>query len=306
VPNEKMKIPDIYPVQWTENIWLLGIREFPSFLVVGKKSCALIEAGVSLLVPKILTDLKSLNLSVPLKHLIITHPHADHVAGLMKLRYIIPDVVLVGSEDSAYILGKKTVIRNFAEDDVMYGNYLLNNRLFQGTNEQLSTDPMKVDIVVDNHELIDIGNVQLHFIDAPGHAPGNMAILIKPDNAILISDAAGYAKAENDIYPLFFHNYNRYINSLKKINFFKPDHLGLGHNLLVNSQESSIKFIDHAITRAEQLKKRITDETDGNTSPEKPVSEIADQLIHYGLFKSFSWEALISLSNLLIRRALEK
>ena len=93
---------------------------------------------------------------------------------------------------------------------------------------------------------------------------------------------------------------------IKKIKSFKPNHLGLGHNLLINSQESSQKFLDQAIIEAEQLRKMITDKIHNNTSPEKVASELADRLTHYGLFQSFSREVLIDLSNLLIRRALEK
>jgi len=296
---------DIYPLQWTENIWLLGVQEFPSFLVVGENAGAIIEAGASLLVPKILSDLKKLNLSTPLKYLVVTHAHADHVGGLIELKRIQPNLLLVGSRSSADMLSKKKIVKNFAREDVRYGKYLAGKGVVEEKQKIPGAEPLKFDNLVDNNELIDLGHVHLQFIDALGHAPGSIAILVKPDNAILISDSAGYAKSENDIYPLFFHNYSWFIDSLRKLKTFQPDHLGLGHNLTIDGKAASQEFLDHAINTTRQMKKWITQNTHSKISQEKVAGELADCMNRYGLLGSFSRDTQIGLAQLLIKRSVE-
>ena len=33
----------IYPIKWTDNVYLLGTQEFPYYYVSGKDGCAIIE-----------------------------------------------------------------------------------------------------------------------------------------------------------------------------------------------------------------------------------------------------------------------
>ena len=294
-----------YPLQWTRNIWLLGVREFPSFLVVGEKACALIEAGVSVLARKLSEDINSLNLSVPLKYLIAAHAHADHVNGLIKLKQMLPDLSLVGLKETADILGKEKIIHNLINEDALYTKYLSNLGIITESIEKLSGGPMQFDLVMDHQQTLDLGNLELQFLQAPGHAPGNTVIRVKQNNAFLISDTAGYANAIDDILPLFFHNYIHYLDSLNVIKNLEPDYIGLGHNLILSGKLECMTFLDQAIRSAQEMKEQIVSDIHNRLSPEKIESALADKMVRFGLFKSFSEKTLMSLSKLLIRRAVE-
>ncbi len=82
------------PLRWTDNIWLLGTDEFPYYLISGNKCSAVFDCGVSGLVPKVLCHLEKIDPIIPLKFLIVSHAHTDHVTGLMKLKKIMPEALL--------------------------------------------------------------------------------------------------------------------------------------------------------------------------------------------------------------------
>jgi 2-aminobenzoylacetyl-CoA thioesterase len=293
-----------YPYPWTENIRLLGLREFPSFLVMGKSACAIVEGGVSALAPKILADIEGSEVSAPVKYLVAAHGHADHVMGLMELKFLNPDMVMVGSSETGSILAKEKIIRNFVQDDGMYIQYLRNGG--HSLNDAGSSlEPLKLDIIIEDQGTLNLGDVQLKFIGCPGHSPDNRVVQVEPDHAFLLSDTAGYALAGNDILPLFFYNYRGYIDGLEKIKSLKPKHIGLGHNLLISSETESLRFLDLAVNEAGIMREGILRHIQGKVPAEKMENEIADKMTRYGLFKAFSRDTLIGFSRLIIRRATE-
>lgn len=293
------------PQIWTQHIWILGIHEFPSFLVIGKSASALIEAGVSSLVPKILSDIEAAKPSAPLKYLIATHAHADHVCGLIKLKHIHPDLFLCGSEQTGRILGKADIMKNFSEEDVAYNKYLSANGVLSITEKRLPAEPIALDLILKDHQVMDLGDVYIEIIDVPGHAPGGTAFLIMPDNVALISDSAGYANTADDILPLFFHHFQNSVESLKKLKSLRPEYLALGHNIFIDGEKSAQRFFERAISDMQKMKTGILEKLGNNSSTDTIESDLADKMRRYGMFQSFSRETLIRFSQLLIRRAME-
>jgi 2-aminobenzoylacetyl-CoA thioesterase len=294
-----------YPVKWTKHIWLLGIPEFPSFLIAGENACALIEAGVSALVPQILKGFDSIGLFAPLKFLFAAHAHADHVAGLIMLKTLYPELILAGSKETARILEKEKIIQNFGREDLMYAKYMADEGFVEDVGPALSTGPVSMDREYEEGEVIDLGNVRIQLVDAPGHAPGNTAFWIQPDNVILISDSAGYAGSEDDILPLFFHHYKNAISSLEKIKSLEADHIGLGHNVIINGKDASAAFLDRAIGKTTQMRTEIARLGCNESKTLCFIETMSEKMLDYGLFKSFSKEVRENFARLLIRRALE-
>ncbi len=294
-----------YPVRWTKHVWLLGIPEFPSFLIAGENACALIEAGASVLAPQILKDFDSLGLCAPLKFLFAAHAHADHVSGLIMLKTLYPELILAGAKETSRILKKEKIIQNFGREDLMYTKYLADEGFAEDVGLALPAGPVSMDREYDEGEVVDLGNVRIQMIDAPGHAPGSTAFRIQPDNAILISDSAGYAGSAEDILPLFFHDYKNAISSLEKIKSLEADHIGLGHNVIINGKDASAAFLDRAIEKTTQMRTEIAGLGCNESKTLCFIENMSKKMLDYGLFKSFSKEVRENFARLLIRRALE-
>ena len=258
-------------------------------------------SGAELLV----SDIKSLNLDIPLKYLVAAHAHADHVMGLAALHQLKPGLLLMGSQKTAAILGNENIVSKFIQEDMAYEKYLSSSGIAISNHEQVSAGSVTLDQEVDRNSLLDLGDVQLKFIDAPGHAPGHMVVHVKPDNVFLISDAAGYASAKDDILPLFFHHFRHYLESLHAIKTAEPDYIGLGHNLFISGKKESLGFLENAIQATNSSKEQILGDLNKKTPAEKIESTLSAKMMHHGLFKSFAKETLMGFSKLLIRRVIE-
>jgi 2-aminobenzoylacetyl-CoA thioesterase len=290
---------------WTEHIRIIGIDEFPSFLVTGKTASVLIEAGVSSLVPNILKDIETINPRAPLKYLFAAHAHADHVCGLIRLKCIQPDLCFCGSEQTGRILGKAGVINTFFKEDAAYTNYLSTKGFPLNKEQQVPVEPVVLDGILENHRIIDLGGVYIEAIDVPGHAPGGLAFFIRPDNVALISDSAGYANTATDILPLFFHHFQNTVDSLIKLKSLKPGHVALGHNVHIDGEKYTNRFFDQAISDTQKMKTGILDKMADDTNMDIIESGLAEKMLRFKMFKGFSRKKLIRFSQLLIRRVVE-
>ncbi len=294
-----------FPLRWTDNVWLLGINEFPYYFIAGNKYCAVSDCGASGMVPLVLQHLEQINPGLPLKFLIVSHAHTDHITGLMKLKQIKPETLLTASSQSAEVLSKEKVIAHFVYEDLLYSDILLKNGLIEEVPEMLPAESVQTDHIIGHNDLIDLGGVELQIVDAPGHAPGNTAILIKPDNVLLVSDAAGYAESIDTVFPLFFHNFNTSIDSLDLFKSYRPDHIGLGHNLRIDGAEACLHFLDEVKNKFFDMKNEIIDLLKSGSSPDEVENVFAERLHKYELFSYFDHKILKGFMAIIVKRALE-
>jgi glyoxylase-like metal-dependent hydrolase (beta-lactamase superfamily II) len=86
-----------------------------------------------------------------LKYVIITHYHSDHSGDLKRVKQTIPSVKLVASELDARKLNEK------------------------------------IDVFASDNLELNLGEIELRFIQTPGHTPGGICILVD-DEALLTGD----------------------------------------------------------------------------------------------------------------------
>jgi len=306
-PHKRPRRGPIYsfPRQWTPHIRLLGTQEFPYYLVSGEKVSAIVEGGLSAQVPKVLEELQKMPDRPPLRYLVAAHAHTDHVTGLLKLKLLYPELELVGAAESAAILGKEKVLTGFIEEDLLYAEFLRREGLIAEAPAKLPSIPPRFDRLVGDGDQLDLGGVVLRFITASGHAPGNLCVQILPDEALLISDTAGYGETPTDVYPLFFHHYHSYLKSLDKLAAVGAQHLGLGHNLTIAGTEAVQCFFAAARKSAADFYADVLRRYQTGEKQEAIAQDYANRLATYGLFGHFPAVSLLGFVSLLVRRSIE-
>jgi len=154
------------------------------YLVIGRRTC-LIDAGTAAEAPYLVGRLKKLK-HFPPDVLVITHPHWDHAQGVPFIRR------------EARRAGKE--IRVLAAADALP---LLKDKAF---NEPFGGGPYHgVDGVAPlrDGELIDLGGIWLHVLDAPGHCTGHIALLDHTNATLFVGDSIGYKTAGGMYQPPF-------------------------------------------------------------------------------------------------------
>jgi glyoxylase-like metal-dependent hydrolase (beta-lactamase superfamily II) len=146
-------------------------RLFPvnCYLVHEEDGLTLIDAAIPGCEEAILAAAQ--RLGAPIRRIVLTHAHADHVGSLDALRVRLPEAeVLISARDARLLAGDKTLDADEPQAAIAGG--------FQ----KVDTRPTR--LLADGDS---IGSLQV--IAAPGHTPGHIALLDTRDRSLVAGDA---------------------------------------------------------------------------------------------------------------------
>lgn len=144
----------------------------------------------------------------PLDFLFLTHSHYDHLGAVPLIRERWPECQVLGSAYAAYVLtrpGALATIREFsikaaALDDTFIPDY--------------SDSQMKIDTVLTDGDIVDLGGSQVQAIELIGHTKCSMGYFI--DGTILVaSETTGYLNEYGDVIPSFLISGKAALNSIE-------------------------------------------------------------------------------------------
>jgi len=137
------------------NSYLLGCRE--------TGEAAVIDSGGE---AELFMELAEKN-DLTIKHLLQTHGHVDHVAGLQKMKQL--------SGAPIYL---------HPDDRPVYDAAVTQGRFFGFPVSQ----PPAVDIELKDGQIIEIGNIRLEVLHTPGHCPGHVCYYDADDRFMFSGD----------------------------------------------------------------------------------------------------------------------
>ena len=287
-----------FPRPLSGRIWIAGERPFPVYWIRGDRGSALIEAGISATAEGAIRGLDGLGAAPDV--IVITHPHADHVMGLDPLRARFPGIRVLAGEGAAAFLAHPAVAAGIAAEDRHMSSYLAKRGYAAGcASPGQAPDLQDAGICREGAEL-DLGGVTLRFLEVRGHSPGNLAVFIPEERALLASDCLGFHYAADGLFPVFFTGYREYMAVLDRLESLRPEILGLGHHWLSGGEAAGA--FGPARRSAAGLRERLrADSRDGETVIAGMVKEFyRDELTLY------SRENIANCCRLLLRRSLEE
>ena len=145
-----------------------------------------------------------------LEAIVLTHGHGDHIGGVPEYMKEFPKAKLVASKAEASMLADPAL-----------------NVTREICGKALSFHP---DILVEEGDILNIGNMELKFIMTPGHTPGGMCILV--GEALFTGDTLFQQSIGRTDFP--GGSYEQLIHCIKNKLFLLPDetkvypgHMGL-------------------------------------------------------------------------------
>ncbi len=222
----------------TSNLFrLTRLGMFNCFLVKEDDGFTLVDTNFPGSASRILRAAK--NLEAPLRRILLTHAHFDHVGSLDSLLQLTPGIELGISVRESRLLA-----RDFTLDLGESGKPLLG---FPGVRARPT-------ILLKNGDRV--GSLQA--ISSPGHTPGHMSFLDIRDGSLLAGDsfvnqmgltAAGAFKLYFPMPALFSWNKELSALSANKLRDLKPARLAVGHGATL---DSPLAAMDKAVEMAFQ------------------------------------------------------
>lgn len=157
------------------------------YLIERDHHSVLIDTGMGKGARKIIDTIKSNCSDKPLKGIIITHAHQDHLGGLETLGQLYGSSVIAHKNESDYIMKVKKIPTREG----------FTGRMFSVFSTFFPISGYTVDQSVVNYEVI----FGLKVFHVPGHTPGNIALEDIETNALFCGDTINTNKKGTKILP---------------------------------------------------------------------------------------------------------
>jgi len=175
----------------------------------------------------------------PLRRIVLTHAHFDHIGAVDSLMAVVPNLeLLIGQRES------RLLARDLRLDEGEHGKSLVGFRGAKSKPTGLLGDGAQIG--------------SLKAIASPGHTPGHMAFLETRDNTLIAGDAfttqngllvAGVFRATFPFPAMFSWNGALSLRSAFRLRQEQPAILAAGHGRPITAPQSAI---DRAIEEALQ------------------------------------------------------
>jgi glyoxylase-like metal-dependent hydrolase (beta-lactamase superfamily II) len=180
-------------------------------------------------------------LGSPIRRIVLTHSHSDHVGSVDGLHALVPDAeVIISERESAFLKGDMS-LRPGEPIDKLRGGYT-----------KFKTEPTRT---VNDGDMI--GSLKVVF--APGHTPGQIALLDTRDNSLIAADAFttlfGTAVAGKVAWQFPFPAWATWhkptcLETAKKLRALNPSLMAVGHGKVLTDP---LAEMDQAIATAERV-----------------------------------------------------
>lgn len=208
-----------------------------TFLIFGSDKTVLYDSGMAYCATDTISKIKKkLNEKSrdKLDIVLISHTHYDHVGALPYVIDEWPEVVVYGAPKAKEVFKSEGAIKTMerlgeAARDAFgpkHNNQDINkkNSLFK-----IKANGMRIDKVVYEDDIIDIGNINIRVLETKGHTDCSLTFALEPMKILLNSESTGVLRGPDYMHTAFVKNYWESIQSAYKCKAYKATQLMIPH-----------------------------------------------------------------------------
>lgn len=224
-----------------------------SILIDGDSETAIYDCGMAYCqdetIKNIENKLKELGKD-KLDYVILSHSHYDHIGALPYILKRWPDAKVAGGEKLVKVFsseGAKATMRRLGE--AARDKYLPEEM----HNIPISTDGLRVDIILQDGDILNLGDCCIKAIFTPGHTDCSLSYLLSKNHGpkiLFMSESVGVLENKDYLHTSILKSFDDTIMSANKLKALKADVLISSHFGVV-PKETQDKYFDMYIEFAE-------------------------------------------------------
>jgi len=198
------------PFKIVGNLYYVGTSDLACYLLVTSKGNILINTGLASSAAQIKSGIEQLGFKLSdTKILLTTQAHYDHLGAMAKLKEMTGATVMIDAKDAE-------VMADGGASDYALGNGVA------------SYEPLKADKLLQDREVVKLGDMELTMLHHPGHTKGSASFIFDvkdPDKVyrVLIANMPSIVTdkkfSEITAYPNIQEDYAYTLRELKNLSF---------------------------------------------------------------------------------------
>lgn len=270
------------PVAITDHLLLLGANEYPIFLAHEGGEAAVFEGGVGACAPLLAEQLTAFGIDPEsVNQIVVTHAHPDHVMAVPAFRRMFPAAQVLASSLAATTMANEKAINFFAKIDQALTAWLLS----KGTITEAHRPPafnettIPVERMLKEGDTVTVGELTFNVMATPGHSDCSLSFFEPTRKIAIVADVTGfYFPAANWWWPMYFSNYEAYLDSNRRLAALGAEVLCLSHNAVITGSDAIHQYFEGATAATVAYHQRIVDAVRAGQEPRALAGELGTEV----------------------------
>jgi glyoxylase-like metal-dependent hydrolase (beta-lactamase superfamily II) len=230
-----------------ETIPVTGCTGAECFLLVSENDAYLVDAGYAFSAEGTVKNIERALGSRPLRCILLTHSHYDHVNGLSAVKRRWPEAPVIASyyvKDIFAREGARRLMR--ALDDAAAAKNGV-----RAAQEDF-TENLTPDWIVKEGDVLRIGDATIRVMETPGHTKCSVSYHFQEEDLLVLSETIGVRLRGGEVIPAFIVSYRDAMQAIERVESLAPQHILLSHSTFgVTSDEAVNDFLREARAAAQ-------------------------------------------------------
>ena len=259
-----------------------------SFLIDDGKTSILYDTGFGFTGDSVAENIKKVLGDRSLDYIFLTHSHYDHALGTPYILRHYPSAKVVAGIYADSIFKREGAKKIMAKLDREYAEECgMADYEFLG-------DELKVDITVDDGDIINAGDMNFEVVNLPGHTTCSVGFFCREKGLLLSSETLGVYDGKKFIMPSFLKSYRQTLESIDKARKLDVKNIVMAHYGLLDENQSEY-FLTHMKEASENYAAWLLERLKKGMTPEEIIKEFKDNFWH-GYLKEIYPEAALNLN----------
>ena len=290
------------PCRVSDHVMGLGYGRFCVYLVKGEQT-ALVEVGIAATAPLVLAQIEELGHG-GVDHLIVTHPHPDHLTGLGPLRTAMPQATVWCADVCARVADNPKGLAGINFESEYMGRVVKGDGVPGAEGAHAPFEGLGAYRPLNDGDRLDLGRgVILTAKGASGHAPGGLMIHLGVDGAVFVSDETGFYYPPDLVCPVFMVSFFGYLAGLDWLESLGAGHVCLPHQGHVSGERAG-PYLRLARTGAEETRDEVLRRLRAGEA-EKEIAADLSRRYYVRQMTLYSPQNIDLCTSLIVRRAVE-
>lgn len=259
-----------------------------AFLIDDGKTSILYDTGFGFTGFEVAKKIKSVLGERNLDYIFLTHSHYDHALGSAYVLRHYPTAKVAAGEYAVGIFQRDGAKRTMRELDAKFAAKC------GVTDYEFLGDELRVDIPVNDGDIIQAGDMRFEVLNLPGHTRCSVGYYCREKKLLLSNETLGVYDGENTIVPSYLVSYADSIASIERVEKLEISRILAPHYGILNQEQTKF-FLDNMKSASEKTALNILNSLKKGKSTDEITAEFKAEYWH-GYIKEIYPEDAVNLN----------